>query len=75
MNYIFSILKRNKNRKVYIIQSLKEWTMRTVNIIFEDKEFEQLSEKKGDRKWRHYVLDMAGIKKDVDEKEGQGRAA
>jgi len=32
--------------------------MRTVNETFEDKEFEQLKKKKGDRSWRDFILDL-----------------
>ena len=32
--------------------------MRTVNIIFEDKEFKRLQQKKGKLKWRKFILSL-----------------
>jgi len=30
--------------------------MKTINVVFEDKEIRKLEEHKGDRSWREYIL-------------------
>ncbi len=37
--------------------------MRRINDVFEDKEFEELKEKKGKLTWREFILNLAGVKK------------
>ena len=40
--------------------------MKTINETFEDEEYEALIERKADRSWRQFILDMAKVKKRGD---------
>ena len=37
--------------------------MKTINETFEDWEYDQLIERKADKSWRQFILDMAKVKK------------
>lgn len=37
--------------------------MKTINVPFEDNEHKKLTELKGDKSWREFILDLAGIPK------------
>ena len=38
--------------------------MKTINVTFEDKEFNALSTLKGNKSWRGYILELAKLKKE-----------
>jgi len=41
--------------------------MRTINVVFEDKEYEQLKKLKADMSWHDFMIDLAeGRKNQVD---------
>jgi len=42
--------------------------MKTINVTFEDKEFEQLNSVKGDLNWRDFILQWITPKKKVKQK-------
>ncbi len=38
--------------------------MKTLNVVFEDKEAAQLTKMKGKKPWREFILELAKIKKE-----------
>ena len=43
--------------------------MKTINVTFEDKEFQQLNKIKGDINWREFILQLNNkLKKEVNKK-------
>ncbi len=44
--------------------------MKAINETFEDKEFEFLKEKKGDKTWRQFILELANYGQSKQEKSG-----
>jgi predicted CopG family antitoxin len=37
--------------------------MKTLNVVFEDKEYEELTKMKGKKAWREFILQLAKVKK------------
>jgi hypothetical protein len=36
---------------------------RAINVYFDDKDFEKLEKKKGDKSWKDFILELAGLSK------------
>ncbi|MDE1834921.1 MAG: hypothetical protein KGH64_06310 [Candidatus Micrarchaeota archaeon] len=40
--------------------------MKAINVYFDDEEISKLEKMKGDRSWKEFILDLAGIKAPKD---------